>query len=41
MAFKRILIALDDSPEAMKAARCGFELAHSLKAVLVTPPRMK
>jgi nucleotide-binding universal stress UspA family protein len=34
MAFKRILIAVDDNAEAMKAARCGFELAHSLKAAV-------
>jgi len=34
MAFKRILIAVDDSPEAMKAARCGFELAYNLKAAV-------
>lgn len=34
MAFTRILIAVDENPEAMKAARCGFELAHSLKAAV-------
>jgi nucleotide-binding universal stress UspA family protein len=32
MPFTKILIAVDDSGESMKAARCGFELAHSLKA---------
>lgn len=32
MPFTKILIAVDDSAESMKAARCGFELAHSLKA---------
>jgi nucleotide-binding universal stress UspA family protein len=34
MSFARILIAVDDSPESMKAARCGFELAHSLRAAV-------
>jgi nucleotide-binding universal stress UspA family protein len=34
MSFTRILIAVDENPEAMKAARCGFELAHSLKAAV-------
>jgi len=34
MPFTRILIAVDDSSESMKAARCGFELAHSLKAAI-------
>lgn len=34
MPFTKILIAVDDSAEAMKAARCGFELAHCLKAAI-------
>jgi nucleotide-binding universal stress UspA family protein len=34
MPFTKILIAVDDSGESMKAARCGFELAHCLKAVV-------
>jgi nucleotide-binding universal stress UspA family protein len=34
MPFTKILIAVDDSPHSMKAARCGFELAHCLKAVV-------
>lgn len=34
MPYNRILIAVDDSPESMKAARCGFELAHALKAII-------
>jgi nucleotide-binding universal stress UspA family protein len=34
MPFTKILIAVDDSSEAMKAARCGFELAHSLHAAI-------
>ncbi|WP_431213766.1 universal stress protein [Puia sp. P3] len=34
MPFTKILIAVDDSGESMKAARCGFELAHCLKAVI-------
>jgi nucleotide-binding universal stress UspA family protein len=32
MPFTKILIAVDDSAESMTAARCGFELAHNLKA---------
>jgi nucleotide-binding universal stress UspA family protein len=32
MAYQKILIAVDDSPLAMKAARTGFDLAHALKA---------
>lgn len=32
MPFKKIIIAVDESAESMKAAHCGFELAHSLKA---------
>ena len=34
MAYNRILIAVDDSPESMKAAKCGFELARCLQAVV-------
>lgn len=30
--FKRILIAVDDSTYAMKAAKTGFALAHNIKA---------
>jgi nucleotide-binding universal stress UspA family protein len=32
MEFQKILIAVDDSPLAMKAAKTGFLLAHALKA---------
>lgn len=32
MNFNKILIAVDDSTFAMKAARLGFELAHKLNA---------
>jgi len=32
MEFNKILIAVDDSAFAMKAARIGFALAHGLKA---------
>jgi nucleotide-binding universal stress UspA family protein len=34
MEFKKILIAVDDSPLAMKAAKAGFALAHALKATI-------
>ena len=34
MSFTKILIAVDDSAESMKAARCGFELANCLKATV-------
>ncbi len=30
--FKKILIAVDDSPESMAAAKTGFALAHALNA---------
>lgn len=32
MKFKKILIAVDDTAYSMKAAKLGFELAHTLKA---------
>ena len=32
MPFKKILVAVDESAESLKAARSGFELAHNLKA---------
>lgn len=32
MSFKRILIAVNSSPFSMKAAKCGFDLAHALDA---------
>jgi nucleotide-binding universal stress UspA family protein len=32
MPFQRILIAVDDTVESMKAARSGFELGHQLNA---------
>lgn len=32
MPFKKILIAVDSSPFAMKAAKAGFDLAHDLNA---------
>ena len=32
MAYQKILIAVDDSPLAVKAAQTGFALAHALKA---------
>ena len=34
MPFTRILIAVDDKAEGMKAARCGFELAHCINATI-------
>lgn len=34
MSFKRVLIAIDDSPIAARAADVGIELARSLKAAL-------
>jgi len=34
MEFKKILIAIEDSANAMRAARIGFALAHQLKAKL-------
>ena len=34
MTFRKILIAVDSSAASMKAARAGFELAHSLKALV-------
>ncbi|HVU93678.1 MAG TPA: universal stress protein [Puia sp.] len=34
MSFEKILIAVDDSAESLKAARSGFELAHRLKATI-------
>jgi nucleotide-binding universal stress UspA family protein len=34
MSFSKILIAVDDSAQSMKAARCGFELAHCLNATI-------
>ena len=32
VAFKKILVAVDDSAFSMKAAKTGFSIAHSLKA---------
>lgn len=34
MPYNKILIAVDDSAESLKAARCGFELAHCFKAAV-------
>ena len=34
MEFKKILIAIEDSANAMRAARTGFALAHQLSAKL-------
>jgi nucleotide-binding universal stress UspA family protein len=34
MNFRKILIAIDDSAQSMKAARAGFSLAHDLKAMI-------
>jgi nucleotide-binding universal stress UspA family protein len=34
MALNKILIAVDESTESMKAAKLGFELAHQVKATL-------
>jgi nucleotide-binding universal stress UspA family protein len=32
MSYKRVLIVTDDSPSALKAAKCGYELAKQLGA---------
>lgn len=32
MSYKRILIVTDDNPSALKAVKCGYELARQLKA---------
>jgi nucleotide-binding universal stress UspA family protein len=34
MKYKKILIAVDDSAYAMKAAKAGFALAHSLRSMI-------
>ena len=34
MEYQKILIAVDESSNSMKAAKAGFAMAHSLKAII-------